>query len=321
MLGSEQLNPAIYFPANADASGNCFAQGYTFKTTAGAVCSTTGNTNNRRLLSLTDFQNTGQYVGSLVQIQSSGNAGYNGMLLEVRKRASKGVTITGNYTLAHCIAVFQSNEAGDTGANPAIPNPYVGNRNAGRGNCLSDRRQVFNFTPVLAMPNFQQPALRHIASGWQLATIYRWQTGEFLNIVAASNNDFARNGTNLASQPAQYIGGDPIADHSGRPLTFWLNKDAYTTPALGTLGNAGTRRVVAPNHFDFNIALSRVFRIREKQTAEFRWEVYNPTNSFRPALVSNTAYPINNDRTNLLFGQIRNSDDPRIMQFALKYVF
>jgi len=90
---------------------------------------------------------------------------------------------------------------------------------------------------------------------------------------------------------------------------------------LGTLGNAGTRTVVAPNHFDFNIALSRVFRIREKQTAEFRWEVYNPTNSFRPALVSGTAYPINADRTNLLFGQIRNSDDPRIMQFALKYVF
>jgi hypothetical protein len=239
------------------------------------------------------------------------------MLLEMRKRASKGVTLTANYTLAHCIAVFQSNEAGDTGANPAIPNPYVGNRNAGRGNCLSDRRQVFNFTPVLATPNFQQRALHYVASGWQLATIYRFQTGEFLNIVAASNSDFARNGTNLASQPAQYIGGDPIGDHSGRPYTFWLNKDAYTNPALGTLGNAGTRTVAAPNHFDFNVALSRVFRIRERQTVEFRWEVYNVTNSFRPALTP----LINADRTNLQFGQIRNSDDPRIMQFALKYLF
>src|SRR5262249_23155900 len=122
---------------------------------------------------------------------------------------------------------------------------------------------------------------------------------------------------NLGSQPAQYIGGDPIADHSARPYTFWLNKNAYTTPPLGTLGNAGTRTVAAPSHFDFNLALSRVFRIREKQTAELRWEIYNVTNSFRPAL----APLINADRANLQFGQIRASDDPRIMQFALKYAF
>jgi len=55
ILGSEQLNPAIYFPGSADASGNCFAQGYTFRTTAGAVCSTTTNTTRRRL-SLIDSQ-------------------------------------------------------------------------------------------------------------------------------------------------------------------------------------------------------------------------------------------------------------------------
>ena len=317
MLGSEQLNPAIYFPGSADANGNCFTQSYTLKTTAGATCSTTSNTNARRLLSLIDFQNTGQYVANLVQIQSGGNASYNGLLLELRKRAGKGVTLTTNYTLAHCIAVYQSNEAGDTGANPAIPNPYIGNRNAGRGNCLSDRRQVFNLTPVLSTPTFQSKALRYAASGWQLATIYRYTTGEYMSIVATGGNDFARNGTNIGAQPAVYIGGDPVGDHSGGPYSFWLNKSAYLPPALGTIGNAGTRTVAAPNHFDFNMALSRSFRLKEMQKIDFRWEVYNVTNSFRPAL---SPLP-NTDITNALFGQIRNSDDPRIMQFALKYSF
>src|SRR5439155_21417834 len=60
MLITAPLNPAIYFPGNADASGKCFAQGYTFSTTANAACSTTTNTNNRRVLSLIDFQNTGR---------------------------------------------------------------------------------------------------------------------------------------------------------------------------------------------------------------------------------------------------------------------
>jgi hypothetical protein len=323
MLGSEQLNPAIYFPGNADAGGNCSAQGYTFKpsTGPGTACSTTANTNNRRLLSLVDFQNTGQYVANLVQIQSGGKSSYNGMLLEVRKRAGKGVTLAGNYTWAHCLAPFQSNEAGDTGANPAVPNPYLGNRDSGRGNCLSDRRQLFNFTPVLEMPNFQSPMLRHIASGWRLSTIYSYRTGEFVNVTATGGNDFARNGTNTGNQLANYVGGDRIGDHSGRPLTFWFNKAAFATPDLGKLGNSGTRSVSGPGHFDFNMALVRTFRITERQRFEFRYEVYNVTNSFRPLFPGPPSSPTSSELTSPTFGQLRASDDPRIMQFALKYLF
>jgi hypothetical protein len=328
MLGSEQLNPAIYFPGNADASGTCSAQGYTFRPSTGpnSVCSTTTNTNNRRVLSLVDPINTGNYVANLVQIQSGGKSSYNGMLLEVRKRAGKGVTLAGNYTWAHCLAPFQSNEAGDTGANPGIPNPYLGNRDAGRGNCLSDRRQLFNFTPVLEMPNFQQPMLRKVASGWRLSTIYTYRTGEFINITDTGGNDFARNGTNTGNQLANYVGGNRINDNyrsiacGSGCAGVWFNKNAYGTPALGTLGNSGTRSIAAPSHFDFNMALVRSFRLTERQRFEFRYEVYNVTNSFRPGAGGANALP-SGELTSPTFGQIRSSDDPRIMQFALKYLF
>jgi hypothetical protein len=322
ILGSEQLNPAIYFPGNTDASGNCFAQGYTFRPTTGVVCSTTQNTNARRRLSLIDFQNTGQFVANLVEIQSGGTANYNGLLLEVRKRAAKGITLTGNYTWSHCIGPFQGNEAGDTGANPAIPNPFVGDRERGRGNCLSDVRHLFNVTSVLEMPKFSNDKLRYAASGWRLSTIYRVRSGYYVNILAANNFDFARNGTNIGNQPAQYVGGDPIGDHSGRPLTSWFNKDAFAFPAVGTIGNMGTRSVAAPGHFDFDMGLTRDFQLKERQRLEFRWEVFNVTNSFRPLFRSpDGLQTVSTDITNALFGQLRISDRPRIMQFALKYFF
>jgi len=293
---------------------------------------------------LVDFQNTGQNVANLVTIESGGKSSYNGMLLEVRKRAGKGVTLAANYTWSHCIAPYQSNEAGDTGANPTIPNPYIGNRDGGRGNCLSDRRQLFHLTPVLEMPNFQTPMLRRIASGWRLSTLYGYSTGEYVNITASGGNDFARNGTNLNGQPAQYVGGDRIGDHSGRPGTQWFNKAAFsctptgcppptTVPTYGILGNSGTRAVAAPGHFDFNMALVRSFRLKESQRVEFRWEVYNVTNSFRPliappatpigpAMLSTCTNCVSTEITNNPnFGVLRISDDPRIMQFALKYVF
>jgi hypothetical protein len=46
--GNQPLNPAIFFPGAADANGNCFAQGYTFRAAAGATCSTLQNTESRR---------------------------------------------------------------------------------------------------------------------------------------------------------------------------------------------------------------------------------------------------------------------------------
>jgi hypothetical protein len=60
--------------------------------------------------------------------------------------------------------------------------------------------------------------------------------------------------------------------------------------------------------------LARSFGIRERQKLEFRAEAYNVTNSLR---VDNPITVLNNAR----FGQITTAADPRIMQFALKYVF
>ena len=186
-------------------------------------------------------------------------------------------------------------------------------------------------TSVLEMPRFKSNTLRYIASGWQLSSIYRHTTGAYFNVVAGNNNDFARNGTNINNQPAVYLGGDTIGDHSGRPNTFWFGKACpapaaitpdcvFTTPAVGTLGNVGTRSVVGPGHWDLNMGLSRSFRFKESQRVDFRWEVFNVPNSFRPLPSSASALLIN-DVTNRLFGQLRASDSPRIMQFALRYQF
>ena len=62
------------------------------------------------------------------------------------------------------------------------------------------------------------------------------------------------------------------------------------------------------------MALARTFKLREKQSLEFRAEAYNVTNTFRPGTID-----MNFSSSN--FGKIRTALDPRIMQFALKYIF
>jgi hypothetical protein len=97
-------------------------------------------------------------------------------------------------------------------------------------------------------------------------------------------------------------------------LTRYLNPAAFAQPAIGTYGNMSPLNIHGPRTWQFDTSLSRVFKVRESQTLEFRAEAYNLTNSFRPG---NPNVTLNNS----LFGQIRTSDDPRILQFALKYVF
>jgi hypothetical protein len=329
MLMTAPLNPAIYFPGNADPNGKCFAEGYTFTTAPGALCSTTTNTNNRRILSLTDFQNTGNFVGALAEYQSVGTLNYHGMLLDVRKRTSHGLTMSANYTWSHCLASDQDTLNGNLydSLNTYI---FVNDRNRGFTNCVSDRRHVLNLTGIAEMPRFANEKLRRIASGWQLAPIYRASTGGWLSVTSGTNADTARNGTAPSSQPAMQVLPNPYGDTSGRPNTNWINRDAFRQPVIGTLGNIKPRTVRGPRQWSFDMALSRAFQFKESQRIEFRAEAYNVTNSFRPGCSFDaTGAPVagcpggglNSAQNNQFFGQLRNAREPRIMQFALKYVF
>jgi hypothetical protein len=96
----------------------------------------------------------------------------------------------------------------------------------------------------------------------------------------------------------------------------FLNPAAFAYPATGTLGNSGFNAIAGPGSWEFDAALSRSFQIRENQRVEFRAEAFNLTNSFRM-----DASKLVNTLNSGSFGQVTGALDPRIMQFALKYLF
>jgi hypothetical protein len=162
--------------------------------------------------------------------------------------------------------------------------------------------------------------LRVAGTGWRLSGIYRKQSGAWLSVL--SGVDRLLDGS--SNQRGQQILSNPYGDRSS--ITNYLNPNAFTLPGLGTYGNMGKNTIEGPGTFQFDLALSRAFQIREKQRLEFRAEAFNVTNTFRRF----------NLETNLgaaRFGQIvsitedarvqgnNTPSDPRILQFALKFVF
>ena len=101
----------------------------------------------------------------------------------------------------------------------------------------------------------------------------------------------------------------------------WLNNGtlgqaaAFAQPGLGTYGNLGILNVRGPAFFQFDTALTRQFRIREGQNLELRGEAFNLLNKVR---FNNPAATLSTSAT---FGTIRSAQDPRILQFAMKYTF
>ena len=72
--------------------------------------------------------------------------------------------------------------------------------------------------------------------------------------------------------------------------------------------------VFGPAFWQFNIVLSKTFQVCENQRLELRVKTFNVTKSLRKG------GPVVNLSSGR-FGQIVSARDPRIMQFALKYVF
>jgi hypothetical protein len=80
--------------------------------------------------------------------------------------------------------------------------------------------------------------------------------------------------------------------------------------------------IEGPGYWGLDLSVARTFRITENQRVEARAEAYNVTNSMRPApLLTSTTMTAFTSLNSATFGQVTSAYDPRIMQFALKYIF
>ena len=295
---ANEINPAVFL-----GLGPCTLQGVTYST-----CSTTANTNQRRRLSLANPA-TGQYFGAIAKIDAGGTANYNGLLLSVERRASRGLTVSANYTWSHCISDPMSP------VNLHAPADYQmdpDSRHRDRGNCAigaADRRQVFNTSAVVDTPQFSSPLFRGAASGWRISPILKIVTGDYMTVT--DGQERALTGISAAIQRPDLILASPYGNKS---VSNYLNPSAFAQPALGTYGNVGAASILGPAYWQFDAALARTFQVHEAQKVELRVEAFNVTNSFR---MNDPIVSLNNS----LFGKVTTARDPRIMQFALKYVF
>lgn len=260
---------------------------------------TVANTNQRRVLSLQDPVR-GAFYGTIGQVDDTGRANYNGMLLSVQRRLSNNWSVLSNWTISKCMSDPATTEI--TG--PTIVDPN--NPDLDYSYCASDRRHVVNLSAVARTPEFGNAFLRAAFSDWQISPIVRWQSGNRSTVTTGVDNAL----TGMGGQRAVQVLADPYGD---KTAGNYLNRAAFAAPANGTYSDLKPFTIVNPSIVQNDIAITRSFRFGTR-SLQARWEIFNVVNYV------NLGTPIT-ALNNAAFGQIQTAGDPRIMQFALKFDF
>lgn len=301
-LGYEE-NPSVYIP------GNCQAGQYGL--TAPGPCSNNSAVNARARAALTLANPAeGQYYGSVAQTYS-GTGHYNGVRLTLEKRLSNGWSASANYTRSKCINQGEpSTDIVNTFPDPKDPS-------TNEGPCAADRPNIFNLSTVVISRGFGQGFVGTLTRDWQLGMVVQARSGSPLTPATSGNSAL----TGLGQQrPLIVQGVDPYlpADQrvwvAGGTAMRWFNMAAFAQNTPGLWGNVPKGYLRGPGYWNADMAVSRNVRFGT-QTIELRVEAFNVFNHVNWANPNVTLGAGTS-------GQVTaTANDPRIMQFAIKYGF
>ena len=117
--------------------------------------------------------------------------------------------------------------------------------------------------------------------------------------------------------------GEINLPESERDSMRWFNPSAIVAGPEGEFGNAGRNLIEGPGRKNFDLLLSKYFPLPwEDHRLQFRFEAFNLTNTPHLGPPSSSTGTLNDTSVGLQnVARIRRAGPPRIIQFALKYIF
>jgi hypothetical protein len=280
--------------------------------------------------------------GALSVFSTIAESNYNSAQFSLRQRLRNDLVFDLNYTLSHSLDTASGLQSSTGYGTAFILNPLNPDQNYASSDF--DVRHVVNANWLVGLPVGRGRWLGHdmnkwadgVLGGWQLTGIFRWNSGLpvlfgfFQSDRWATNWNAQSNGVRVRPVVAS------PGNFNGEPNLF-----ADPTAALQSFrdarpGEAGDRNVIrGPGYISLDAGLSKSFRMPwEGHSIQFRWEVFNVTNTQRfdgntLADQSLTQDPfVFKPEANPDFGRFTSTQTPlnetkagRVMQFALRYQF
>jgi hypothetical protein len=309
-------NPAIYVPG--------------FDPATGQPNSTSGNADRRRLYSGCTLAASSPpcVYSSTGLIAGIANSAYNALETSLRKRFSQGVSFLASYTFSKTIDDASSfNMTGSAakpvaGENDLAQNPF--NLAAERGLSLFDARHRFVFSYQWELPflKHSQGWYQKVLGGWQLNGIATVMSGTPFTVFDSRDVSVQGGAPEItgfsANRPNLVPGQNPNA--GPRSANVWLNASAFQAitedpnSPVQQFGTAGRNIAIGPSYGDWDFSAFKNIRVAEGKQFQFRAELFN--------LLNHTNFRLpDSDISSPTFNHIQAALPPRLVQFALKFLY
>ena len=258
--------------------------------------------------------------------QNIGSSVYHSATLRIEKRFSQGVNFVVSYAKAKLIDDSSGRIFGENGNPPPIQNNYNlrGERSISEGDVA--QRLVFNHTVDLPFGKGKKlmstapRALDLLIGGWSASGTLSFQTGFPVWMQSASGNSgvfSSRLRPNNTGKSAKLEGTVQSR------LTRYFDTSQFTVPAPFTFGNVSRTLpdVRAPGRRNYDLALSKSFRVRESLSLLFRAESFNLSNTPYFGGVNTAGSNPGNNLGTPTFGVITDATGERQVQFSLKVIW
>jgi hypothetical protein len=198
-------------------------------------------------------------ANSLTERDSTGTSTYNALWVTANKRVSKGLQFNGSYTWSHSIDENSRNNQGIVVQDSTNIFSSVGNSDF-------DARHRFVMNAIYDLPF----SGNRIVSGWELAPILSFQSGNPFNITVSSVAVTGSGGLrpNITATPVV----------QGNPLTNWFSNPSVFVAPGNAFGAVGRNSFVGPGFENVDLALIKNTKISERINFQIRMDAFDLLN-------------------------------------------
>jgi hypothetical protein len=264
------------------------------------------------------------------------NAEYNAFQASVKRRFSRNLTLSADYTYSVNRDLSDSDDTFSSVRDRFHPKLDYGPTGW-------DRPHVFNFNYVYDFPEFRNSNafFRHLLGGWESSGVIRAWSGTPFTLqcggISGTNSGGAGSAANTS---CDFVGGGPIyAPHMLDPNTGsriqWINPFVFAQPQPGTIGNTTRNQFRGPGYQNWNLSLFKNFNFSERMRLQLRLETFNTFNHVQfggnnggvnrtivtpgpgliPTFLPNGTGTVGNS------GKLNSARDPRQIQIGAKFYF